>query len=52
MEARIRQTHPDANIELIRSRGGVFEVTRNDELIFSKQATGLFPSYQEIESKL
>ena len=44
--------HPEARIELIRSRGGVFEVTRNEERIFSKHETGRFPTWPEIESKL
>jgi hypothetical protein len=37
---------------LIRSSGGVFEVTRNGELIYSKRATGLHPLWEDIESKL
>jgi predicted Rdx family selenoprotein len=52
LEASIRKKHPDARIELIRSSGGVFEVTRNGELIYSKRATGLHPTWQDIEAKL
>jgi predicted Rdx family selenoprotein len=52
LEASIRQKHPNAKIELIRSSGGVFEVTRNGELIYSKRATGLHPTWHDIERKL
>jgi len=41
-----------AKVELIPSHGGVFEVRREGELIFSKKATGRFPQHEEIFSKL
>ena len=34
--------------ELIASGGGVFEVCKDGELIFSKQKTGRFPEHEEI----
>ena len=34
--------------EMIKSSGGVFEVTVNGELIYSKKATGRFPEHDEI----
>jgi selenoprotein W-related protein len=34
--------------ELIKSGGGVFEVTHDDDLIFSKRELGRFPEEQEI----
>jgi len=37
---------------LIESSGGVFEVQRDDELIFSKKATGRFPENEEIFAAL
>jgi len=40
------------NAELIKSGGGVFEVVRDDELIFSKKTVGRFPSNEEIFNKL
>jgi selenoprotein W-related protein len=52
LEARIRQERPDARTELVRSSGGVFEVSLNGELIFSKRQTGLFPRWEDIETKL
>ena len=43
---------PEASTQLVRSSGGVFEVSRNGELIFSKRQTGLFPRWEDIEPKL
>jgi len=36
----------------IESGGGVFEVNLNDEIIFSKRATGRFPEAGEVLGKL
>lgn len=33
---------------LIPSGGGVFEVTKNDKLIFSKKESGRFPELDEL----
>jgi selT/selW/selH-like putative selenoprotein len=52
LEARIKEKYEHASVELIRSSGGVFEVTRNGQLIYSKRATGQHPSWYEIESQL
>ena len=43
---------PTAEVELVQSWGGVFEISRDDELIFSKKKTGRFPEWQEIKEKL
>jgi selT/selW/selH-like putative selenoprotein len=37
---------------LIRSRGGVFEVTVANDLIFSKKKQGRFPEPGEVETEL
>jgi selenoprotein W-related protein len=37
---------------LIKSRGGVFEITVGGELIFSKKELGRFPQPGEIEREL
>lgn len=34
--------------ELIKSSGGVYEITMNGELIYSKRRTGIFPGESEI----
>jgi predicted Rdx family selenoprotein len=38
------------NVELIRSSGGVFEITADGVLKFSKHATGRFPTDAEIDA--
>ena len=40
------------NAELIKGTGGVFEVTLNNSLIFSKKDLGRFPNENEIENIL
>ncbi len=37
---------------LIPSKGGVFEVTLDDRLLFSKKALKRFPAYREILDKV
>ena len=38
--------------ELIKGRGGVFEVMLGEELIYSKKMTGRFPDPGEVEKSL
>ena len=40
MSAELRAAYPRAEVRLIESRGGVFEVSVDDRLIFSKKRTG------------
>ena len=42
----------EANIEFIKGSGGVFEVSKDDILIYSKARTGNFPNEDEIIKKL
>jgi selenoprotein W-related protein len=37
---------------LIRGRGGVFEVTYGNDLVFSKKQLGRFPQPGEVEQEL
>jgi len=39
---------PDADISLRRSGGGVFEITVDGGLRYSKKASGRFPSEDEV----
>ncbi len=41
---------PGAEIAYMRSSGGVFEITIDGELKFSKKQLGRFPTDQEIET--
>ena len=49
MGARFAQV-PGAEIAYVRSSGGVFEITIDGELKFSKRRLGRFPTDQEIEA--
>jgi len=42
------ETRLQASAELLQSSGGVFEVSRDGQLIFSKKALGRFPAPGEI----
>ncbi|NIA30291.1 MAG: SelT/SelW/SelH family protein [Actinobacteria bacterium] len=47
MAAEIREKY-SVDPELVSSGGGVFEVTKDGKLIFSKKAVGRFPTTEEI----
>ncbi len=49
LEADLKKQFPDSDITLISSGGGVFEVTLDGELIFSKKALERFPNPGEVE---
>jgi selenoprotein W-related protein len=40
LEAEILEVFPAADVQLVESSGGVFEVTVDGDLIFSKKALG------------
>jgi selenoprotein W-related protein len=44
--------HQIETVTIIPSRGGVFEVTADDELIYSKKATGRHAEYDEVAGPL
>ena len=48
LEADLKKQFPDSDITLISSGGGVFEVTLDGELIFSKKALERFPNPGEV----
>lgn len=54
MADQLKQAFPDRikDVRLIRGSGGVFEIRRGDDLIFSKRQLGRFPNPGEVESKL
>ena len=52
MEARIREEHPEAEVDLVESSGGVFEVTVDGDLIYSKKATGRHADWDDVAPAL
>jgi len=52
LEAAIKKFNPKIEIELIESSGGVFEVTKDGQLIFSKKKLGRHPDHEEISEQL
>jgi selT/selW/selH-like putative selenoprotein len=44
----IVKTQPAAQVSLKQSGGGVFEITVDGVLAYSKKATGRFPSEEEV----
>ena len=47
MQNLILKAHPNAQVTLRKSGGGVFEITVDGKLGFSKKANGHFPSDEE-----
>ena len=39
-----------AEVELVKGAGGVFEITVDGRLAYSKKATGRFPTDEEIDA--
>jgi len=52
LTAEIKAAFPDAEFELIESKGGAFEVRADGRPVFSKLASKRFPAYQEIPTLL
>jgi selT/selW/selH-like putative selenoprotein len=44
----IKQEFPDAEVQLIESKGGVFEVIADGRLIFSKKKSGRHAAWEDI----
>ena len=49
LEVELKNNFPQADILLISSGGGVFEISLNGDLIFSKKALNRFPESGEIK---
>jgi len=39
LAAELKQAYPDAQVRLVQSSGGLFEVSVDGQLVFSKKAT-------------
>ena len=48
LEAELKQSFSNIDISLISSGGGVFEITLDKKLIFSKKSLGRFPNDGEV----
>jgi len=42
----------DADVEVVKSSGGVFEIVVDGDLRFSKKALGRFPTDEEVDAVL
>ena len=42
----------NAEVDLVAGGGGVFEITQDDRLLFSKKAEGRFPTDEELQVML
>ena len=49
LEVELKNNFPQADISLISGGGGVFEISLNGNLIFSKKALNRFPEDGEIK---
>ena len=52
MADEIKKNINDVTIEFIKGSGGVFEVAKDGDLIFSKRSEGRFPDPSEIIPRL
>ena len=48
----MRATQPAAEVRLVKSGGGVFEITVDGNLRFSKKALGRFPTDAEVAAAI
>ena len=49
LEVELTKDFPEADVSLISSGGGVFEISLDDNLIFSKKSLNRFPEDGEIK---
>ncbi|MCA9733142.1 MAG: SelT/SelW/SelH family protein [Deferribacteres bacterium] len=48
MKAALEKAFPGVNIDLIASSGGVFEISLNGDLLYSKKQSHVFPEEEMI----
>jgi len=48
LKAALEKAFPDIDVEMIKGKGGAFEIRSGDTLVFSKKKTGRFPTHEEI----
>ncbi len=52
MKAALEKAFPDVEIEMIKGKGGAFEIRSGDAMVFSKKKSGRFPTNEEIVTLL
>jgi selenoprotein W-related protein len=52
LKAALEKAFPGIAIELIKGKGGAFEIRTGDTLVFSKKKLGRFPTNDEIVASL
>lgn len=48
----MKEAFGEIEFTAVEGSGGVFEITVDDSLVFSKKALGRFPAYQEIPTQI
>jgi selT/selW/selH-like putative selenoprotein len=48
LKEALEKSFPKIKVDLIKSKGGAFEISHEDELIYSKIETGSFPANSDI----
>jgi len=52
LKAELEKKFSEIDVQLMKGSGGVFEVEKDGQLIFSKKELGRFPEHDEIFSKI
>jgi selT/selW/selH-like putative selenoprotein len=52
LKAALEQAIPGIEVELIKGKGGAFEIRHGETLVFSKKKAHRFPTNQEIVAAL
>jgi selT/selW/selH-like putative selenoprotein len=52
LKAELEKTFSGIEVKLIEGGGGIFDVKKEGQLIFSKKLVGRFPEHEEIIEKL
>lgn len=52
MKAALEEAFPGIAVELIKGKGGAFEIRQGEALIFSKKKAHRFPTNEEIVAAL
>jgi selT/selW/selH-like putative selenoprotein len=52
LKAALEKAFPGIEVQLIKGKGGAFEIRSGDTLVFSKKKSGRFPTHDEIIATL